>query len=775
MQQVGQALSKSKCLLAKRFFRVPAMIQPEAKEFGVFKVYMDGQLFAWLVMDRPGKSENAIGLDFQDSIIKAAAYITEEYQKGNCKVCILTSAKKRFCVGADITEFYGSTDKADLLQRLVAGKAAMKKLSTLPLPTLAAINGDALGGGLELALACDYRVVAASAKHNLGLPETMLGVVPGLGGTVRTPRLIGLQNALTYILPGKNMKPAKAKSMGLVDSLLEDEDRFEGENRFLGAVRLYAGTLADKPKSSGIRKESWMDWFLARTPVGRYVVTQQTLKTLEKTTKGRYPAPYKAFESIMTTVRMKDIDKALEVESQSFADMCVSAQCKSLMSLFFLQERCKKMDTQEAHFSSQDAVDAKTIAVLGAGVMGSGIAHWAAKSKISCVMKDINDEAVQKGLKFVKGQFDSQLKSKKLDAEAHKALVARVKGTLNNADLKGCNVIIEAAVEVMEIKKKMVQELEAAGILDGKTIFATNTSALSINELASVSKYPECIVGMHFFNPVAKMPLIEVIKGEKTSRKAAATVYKLALDMGKFPVVVKDGPGFLVNRILGIYMSEAGQMLLQGADPVKVDKKILDFGMPMGPFRLLDEVGLDVGSKVGPTLNKGLGPRFVLNPVLDAMAKTPNLGTKTGKGFYSYDAKGKQGELEKDTLKKYGALTGDEKFNYDEVVDRCILAMVNEAARILEEKIAECPEDVDLGMVFGTGFAPFRGGLLSYADNRGIPEIVTALKKLTEKNGDRFTPASLLVQMAADKKVFFPHRPHVPMSESKPKPKVSWF
>jgi len=739
-------------------------------------VYMDGKMMAWLVMDRPGKSENAIGLDFQDSIEKATAYIEEEYQKGNCKVCILTSAKKRFCVGADITEFYQTTNKSELAGRLVAGKAAMKKLTALPIPTVAAINGDALGGGLEIALACDYRVAATSSKHNLGLPEVMLGVIPGLGGTVRTPKLIGIQNALTYVLQGKNMKTSKAKSIGLVDALVEDEDRYPGENRFLGGVRTYAGTVMDKKRPELGKKVGWADWFLGCTPPGRFIVTQQTLKTLDKATKGRYPAPYRAFESVMNAAKTSDLDSAMEVESNGFMDMCVTAQSKAMMSLFFLQERCKKMETQAAHFAAEDAVKTNTVGVLGAGVMGSGIAHWAAKNKLRTVMKDISEEAVAKGMAFIQGEFDGQLKKKRLDKEAHRAALDRVVGTVSNDELKDCAVIIEAAVEIMDIKKKMVQELESSGVLNGNSIFATNTSALSITELASVSKHPENIVGMHFFNPVGKMPLVEVIVGAKTSRKAAATVYKLALDMGKFPVVVKDAPGFLVNRVLGIYMSEAGQMLIQGCDPVKVDKMVVEFGMPMGPFRLLDEVGIDVGAKVGPTLHDGLGKRFILNPKLDELVASGDLGKKTGRGFYKYGDKGKQGELQAERLKKLGVLTGDEKFAYDEVVDRCILSMVNEAALILEEKVADCAEDVDLGMVFGTGFAPFRGGLLSYADNRGIPEVVAALKRLEGKYGDRFTPAPLLQKMAAEKTIFFPSRPLVRLSEDKPpRPNVQFF
>jgi len=327
----------------------------------------------------------------------------------------------------------------------------------------------------------------------------------------------------------------------------------------------------------------------------------------------------------------------------------------------------------------------------------------------------------------------------------------------------------------MDIKKKMVKELEAAGILTKDVIFATNTSALSIDELAEVSAFPENVVGMHFFNPVGKMPLVEVIKGKKTSTKALATVYKLALDMGKFPVVVKDGPGFLVNRILGLYMSEAGRMLEEGADLKKVDKLILDFGMPMGPYRLLDEVGIDVAAHVGPTLKNGLGDRFASNPKLEIMIKAGLLGKKTSKGFYNYNEKGKETEINSEVINSLNIISsGSKPFQYEDVIDRCILSMVNEAALILDEGICSSPEDVDLGMVFGTGFAPFRGGLLNYADNRGISKVVEALNTLSGKYGDRFKPAARLVKMAHEGKRFFPNRPLAPIVE-KPKVKVRYY
>eukprot|EP00994_Dinema_validum_P005856 NODE_406_length_1732_cov_108.959002_g300_i0.p1 GENE.NODE_406_length_1732_cov_108.959002_g300_i0~~NODE_406_length_1732_cov_108.959002_g300_i0.p1 ORF type:complete len:440 (-),score=166.26 NODE_406_length_1732_cov_108.959002_g300_i0:177-1496(-) len=418
----------------------------------------------------------------------------------------------------------------------------------------------------------------------------------------------------------------------------------------------------------------------------------------------------------------------------------------------------------------------KKIPVLGAGVMGSGVAHWAAKSKLQCYMKDISDEAVAAGMKFVDDEFRSKLKKKTMTQQDFDANMARVTAGTGNEGLKGCTVIIEAAVEVMDIKKKMIKELEDGGYLTKDTIFATNTSALSINELAASSKYPENVVGMHFFNPVGKMPLIEVITGKQTSRKAIATVYKLALEMGKFPIVCKDGPGFLVNRVLGIFMSEAGQMLLEGADFEKADKMLLDWGMPMGAYRLLDEVGIDVAAHVGPTLAV-LGDRFIISDKVNQMVDKGLLGKKGGKGFYKYSAKGKQEGVNEDVLKMLEEEKAKGKgFNYDDLIDRCVLTMINETALILSEGLVATPEDCDLGMVFGTGFAPHTGGPLSFADNLGIDVVVAKLEGLAAKYGSRFAPTPKLVEMAKSKQRFFPNRPLVSLAGvQKPKPKIAFF
>jgi len=356
--------------------------------------------------------------------------------------------------------------------------------------------------------------------------------------------------------------------------------------------------------------------------------------------------------------------------------------------------------------------------------------------------------------------------------------MALVTGSTSDDVFKDCDVIIEAAVERMDIKKKLLQDLEAKGVLDGKRIFATNTSSLSLTELQSVSKYPENIVGMHFFNPVKMMPLVEVIKGKQTSQKVAASIFQLALKTGKKPIVVNDAPGFLVNRILGAYMAEAGRLAIEDrACPMRIDQTITGFGMPMGPFRLLDEVGLDVACHVGPVLENGLkSKRFHVDARMEKLVADGYLGKKNGKGFYRYDEKGKEQGMDVSLTEKYICSSPDKAFSTTDILDRCVLMMVNEAALILEEGVAYSPEDVDIGMVFGTGFPPFRGGLLQYADHRGIGSIVTRLKQLRDKVKDeRFTPAKSLEAMATaaeeKKQRFFPNRPFVPYAERTSPPK----
>ncbi|MCB1084282.1 MAG: hypothetical protein KDK61_08210, partial [Simkania sp.] len=391
--------------------------------------------------------------------------------------------------------------------------------------------------------------------------------------------------------------------------------------------------LAENRKPSKGKKKSFQDRLLEDTSIGRRIIANQSVKTLNKQTKGKYIASYKDLECVLFAAGHAH-KEALDFEAKKFAELCVSPEAKNQIALFFLDDGMKKVD-KKTGVNPSEIPKVKKVGVMGAGVMGSGISHYFALKDHKVYMKDLKQEFVDKGLAFVRGEFEASYAKKKIDDAKLQKYLTSVTGGTKDDDFKTCDVVIEAAVEVMDVKKKMLQQLEQAGILDGKRLFATNTSSLSITELQSVSKYPECVVGMHFFNPVSKMPLVEVIMGKKTSKLAAATIFQLSLKIGKKPIIVQDGPGFLVNRILGAYMAEAGRLAKDGANPDTLDKLIVNFGMPMGPFRLLDEVGLDIACHVGPVLTNGLKhDRFAVDAAIEKMVKDGNLGKKNKKGFY---------------------------------------------------------------------------------------------------------------------------------------------
>eukprot|EP01064_Diplonema_japonicum_P026923 TRINITY_DN3853_c3_g2_i1.p1 TRINITY_DN3853_c3_g2~~TRINITY_DN3853_c3_g2_i1.p1 ORF type:complete len:801 (+),score=311.16 TRINITY_DN3853_c3_g2_i1:50-2404(+) len=743
------------------------------KEFncGEITVINDSNIFTWIVMDSQKGSANSLSNDYIESCKKAMSHVDSLVNGNQSKIVILTSNKDSFCVGADLPTVYPMVkgDEAKLDAILDDGAALVDHIKGLKVPVIAAINGMALGGGLELALACHHRVISDSESCKVGLPETLLGVIPGMGGTVRLQKLVGLQTATQMILQGSQIKPSKAKKAGLCEAVIPGVDRFPSENRFLNGVRSYAGKMVDRPLKphKGRPVKAWpMDKIVNNTFVGHRLVKQMSLKTLNKMTKGKYLGQYRALQSVLYAAKNTE-KKALKREREIFTECVFTPEAKNQMSIYFLDDASKKL-YNTIGVKKQDIPDFDKVGVIGAGVMGSGIAHWFAAKKLGVYLRDIKDEFVQKGLEFVKGEFATQAKRKKMTKEVAAQRTALVTGGTGAEGLKECSIIVEAAVEVMDLKKKMIKDLEDQGILDGKRIFATNTSSLSINEMQAESKYPEAIVGMHFFNPVAKMPLVEIITGDKTSKETVAMIYKLTLKLGKKPIIVKDGPGFLVNRVLGVYMAEAGRMLKDNADPKKVDKIIVDFGMPMGPFRLLDEVGFDVASHVGPILENGLkSKRFAVDEEGGAVAKLEKngyLGKKNKKGFYKYDAKGKETGFNDGIIASIG-FSPDPSFSYDEVVDRCVLLMVNEACLIMEEGLVDGPSTVDLGMIFGTGFAPFRGGLCSYADHEGAASIVERMNKLKAKYGDAFEPSATLKKMAADGSKFFPERPFIKYEE----------
>ncbi|KAF0852225.1 mitochondrial enoyl-CoA hydratase / long-chain 3-hydroxyacyl-CoA dehydrogenase [Andalucia godoyi] len=727
------------------------------------KLVIDSSCIGWIILDSTTvRSANVIDLSFLTEFNQVLSTIESlsTTTPRQVKAVVVWSAKSRsFIVGADIRSIYPVTDISTATDAARAGQTLCSRLASLKIPTIAAINGACLGGGLEVALACSIRV-AADDDYRIGLPETQLGLIPGAGGTVRLPKLIGIQAALPLILGGKQVTPSAAKRLGIVDRVLQAKDRFEGEQCFFNEVRKVAARAVDRPLSSKGGK-SWMKWLTEENQVAQSVLRWATTKQLDKTTKGRYPAPYAAMESVLRG--------SFTFEAQQFGRLAVSPEAKNLMSLFLMTDGIKR---DSATAAAQFDVKGMKIGVVGAGVMGSAIAQLCATCGFRVYMRDISQELVAKGLKNVASLFAEIVKKKRMTAAAaaeKRALISSGTAVDGFAD---CDIVIEAAVERMDLKKKILAEVER--VTKESSIFATNTSSLSIAELAEASTRPSRVVGMHFFNPVSKMPLVEVIRGPRTDAVVAQIVTALTLSLKKTPVQCHDGPGFIVNRVLGIYMGEATHLLAQGGSVAAIDSAIRDgFGMPMGPFRLMDEVGLDVAFHVAPILHKGLGERFQMNPAFKRMLDAGLLGKKNGRGFYLYDPKTERSTGVNPQLK---SILGNvipsvpAEIATQEIIDRCVLLMVNEASHILGDGVADRPEDIDIGMIFGTGFAPFRGGLLAYAEQRGIGNVVDALRRLEKKYGARFAPAPYLVNMVAEKRTrFFPDRPLVPYVERTPR------
>jgi len=677
----------------------------------------------------------------------------------NVQCVVVLSEKESWMVGADIFGLYGITDGKLATQISREGQKVLQRLSELKIPTVAAINGTALGGGLELSMACKYRWCANDSSVQLGLPEIQLGVLPGAGGCVRLPRLIGLEEAMKLILAGGSMRPEKAHKLGLVDELIDSKDRFPDDHRFFKNVRNKVVKMVDGgsfPKSHE-HSGGWLEEFWA----GRYLMKRTAKQNLDKMTRGNYPAPYAALDVLLYGYK-SSVPDALKYEAQRFGQLAETQVSKNLMSIFFLRENAKKMSTYIKN-PNVKPMEVKRISVIGAGVMGSGIAQLFANKRTPVYLKDIKQEFVDKGLKQIRDAFEKQVTKKRSTPQSAEQKIGMVVGGIEYVPLGDCDVIIEAAVENMNLKKRILQDCEKN--TPESTIFSTNTSTLSITELATVSKRPDKVVGMHFFNPATVLPLVEIIRGAKTSDETVATIYQLSLKLGKIPIVVNDGPGFLVNRILGIYLLEAMRMIQEKYNIEHIDTALKDFGMPMGAIRLIDEVGLDVASHSGDTLEV-LGERFKKDDKgkenMKKMLESGSLGHKTGKGFFMYDKDGKMQGLNP-RLKKLAGYDHSRAKNIKAktVVNRCVLPMINEAAYILDEKIAKDAGTVDTGMVFGTGFAPFRGGLLAYADSLGVDQVVTRLQKLEKKYGNRFKPAPLLLRMAKNGEKFFPQRVNV--------------
>ena len=691
---------------------------------------------AVITIDMPDKKVNTLSSAlfgfFEEKVSQLAA------TKG-LKAVVLTSGKPDgFIAGADIDEMKGLSARHEILEMLARAHKLLNKFEALPVPTVAAIHGACLGGGLELALTCKYRIATESKSTKIGFPEVQLGLIPGAGGTQRTPRLVGLTSALDLILSSKQLDGRRAKKIGLVDEVVHPADLQRRARQ--AAEELAKGTLKiDRPH------RSWSDLLLEKTPA-RKIAFNKAREEVQKKTGGHYPAPKKAIEVLERTSGM-GLEDGLQVESLAFADLVVSPEAKSLMSIFFMKNDVDK----EKHGSTPMKV--AKIGVLGAGLMGAGIGQVLAQKGYQIRFKDRDLESLGKGYKYAYDLFQSQVDRRRMTKVDRDLNMARITGGTDYTGFKRADVVVEAVFEDLKIKQQVLKETEAA--TPDHCIFASNTSSLPITDIAKAAKRPERVIGMHFFSPVHKMPLVEVIKTKKTDDETLATTVELGRKMGKTVIVVNDGVGFFTTRVLGPYMNEASYCLQEGASVEEIDAALTQFGFPVGPMTLVDEVGIDVGEKVGKILLEAFGDRMKPPAAMHKVIEDGRKGRKNGKGFFTYDGPGgKKGPVDGSIYQVIGWT--HKPMAAADIADRCWMQLLNETVRCMEEGIITEPRDVDIGVIFGFGFPPFRGGILHAADTIGIGHVVKRMGEFEKKYGERFAPAKMLLDMERGGKTFFP-------------------
>jgi 3-hydroxyacyl-CoA dehydrogenase / enoyl-CoA hydratase / 3-hydroxybutyryl-CoA epimerase len=685
---------------------------------------------AIIKLDNQDVSLNVLGTSFLSSFDET---LTKVSTKTHVKAIVICSAKKSgFIAGADLNELANINNAEDAQMASEKGQMIFCRIADLKIPTIAAINGHCMGGGTEMILACDFRL-AAKEKANIALPEVRLGVFPGWGGTQRLPRLISLRNALDMILTGKGYNASKAYRCGLVDSVVPDDILNDFAVKFAEEVIRTKGVkyiAARKKKARGI-----MELMTDKNFIGRFVILTLARQQVLKKTYGNYPAPLLAIKAMLRGLS-KPLDEGLGIEARLFGEAVATDEHKNLLHIFHLSERSKK---QTGVDSRVDFEEPQNIGVLGAGVMGGAIVQLLAFKDYPVRMKDISGPMLIKGLKHAESLFNTLVKQRRLTLLEKRRKMEKISGTLSYDGFQRTQVVIEAVAEKMPVKKQVLKEVEAC--MPKNAVFASNTSALSISELQAAAKHPERVCGMHFFNPVHKMPLVEVIRGAATGDKAVATIFNLSKKLNKTPIVVKDSPGFLVNRLLGAYLNEACLLAQEGYDFQWIDVIVKKFGMPMGPFRLIDEVGIDIAEEVSRILGEAFQDRLKPSTLLTQVWQTNLFGKKGKKGFYVYRNNRRKG-VNSSILK---LLPGTRQENDEQVIQRMMYLMVNEAAWCLEEQIISTPQDVDTGMVFGAGFPPFRGGLCKWADAVGLKTIVESLRDLKDLFGERFMPAEYLI------------------------------
>jgi 3-hydroxyacyl-CoA dehydrogenase/enoyl-CoA hydratase/3-hydroxybutyryl-CoA epimerase len=713
-------------------------------EYRNLRVERDKPGVMTVVIDMPDRAMNVLDeglLRDLDSLVTSL-----ENDPALSLVVFRSGKESGFLAGADVEQLHKVATPQEAEIAIRAGQQLFTRIAKLPMQTVAVIHGPCLGGGLELALACGFRVARDDEATRIGLPETQLGVLPGWGGTQRLPRLIGLESALRMILEGQRLPAAKAKKFGLVD-LTAAVDRFENEVQSFLTDRLAGKPVRRRKRSFAVRLrgESWL---------GRNLVFRIARKKLGRRLR-QYPALGGAMRAIETGLA-HGLQIGLDTERAEFCKALFTPACRNLLELFLQREKARKSATWSGDGIIPQPV--KTVAVVGAGTMGAGIAQLAAYQGLNVVLKEIRQDLADEGLKRVESLMQDAVRSGSLDADAAKTRCAAVTGTIDWELLASADVVIEAVVERLNIKQDVFRELDKR--LRPESLIVSNTSALAIGELATATSRAAQVAGLHFFNPVHRMAIVEVVRSATTSDQTVATLVEFARDLGKVPIVVAEGPGFLVNRILFPYLDEAVRLVCEGIAADQVDRQAEDFGMMMGPLEMLDQVGIDIAADVARTMAQLGAESSPVPERLAAMVAQGRLGKKSGSGFYAYRDGRKQGVVPASDVPAKGARAplhvqfGDGE-SLHEVPLRLALAIINASAQSLADQIVREPWIVDLAMVLGTGFAPFRGGPLRLADTWGIDRVAAALDKLAESLGPRFRPSSLLREMQHGGRKFF--------------------
>jgi len=689
----------------------------------VFSLSVADDGVAVVTIDVPGEKMNTLRSSFAEDL----KTLLKDAQAQAVKGMVFISGKSdNFIAGADIKMLDSATSREDALALSEMCQEAFFDMKKLPFPTVSAIHGAALGGGLEFALACDYRVCSDSDITKLGLPEVQLGLLPGGGGTQRLPKLVGLQKALEWMLTGKQVRAKQAKKTGLVNDCVPHSVLLDVAKEFA----LKGKAKATKPKLDRLSQ------LLESNPFGRNIIFKKAQENVLKKTGGHYPAPLAIIKAVRASVELDQL-KAYKTEAEGFATLVMSDESKALRGIFFATTEMKK------EWRNDDAPAIAKAAVLGGGLMGAGIAHVSAvKAGVPVRIKDVAEKGISNAMNYSYKILDKKQKRRILSKAELQQTMNRITGTTDYSGFKHIDIVIEAVFEDLALKQGMVADVERE--CQDNTIFASNTSSLPIAQIAADAARPENVIGLHYFSPVEKMPLVEIIPHAGTSEETIARVVNFAHKQGKTPIVVKDMAGFYVNRILAPYVNEAANLLLAGEPIEKIDQALVEFGFPVGPLALLDEVGIDIGSKIAPILEKELGERFKAPDAFNRLIDSKRLGRKTGRGFYLYDKKDKKVD---ESVYELLGVTPSPRLNKSEIAKRCVAQMLNEAVRCLDDGIIASPRDGDIGAIFGIGFPPFLGGPFSYMDKLGAAQVTSEMATFANYN-PIFTPCDTLKAMA---------------------------